>query len=92
LHEELADFVAAGMTPYEAIRAGTSDAAKFLHQESEFGVVATGRRADLLIVEANPLDDVKNVSKRIGVMVNGRWLTEEELSQKLAALKASYEH
>jgi imidazolonepropionase-like amidohydrolase len=91
LHEELTDFVAAGMTPYEAIRAGTSDAAKFLHQESEFGVVATGRRADLLMVEANPLDDVKNVSKRIGVMVNGRWLTEEELTQKLAALKASYE-
>jgi imidazolonepropionase-like amidohydrolase len=54
--------------------------------------VATGRRADLLMVEANPLDDVKNVSKRIGVMVNGRWLTEEELTQKLAALKASYEH
>ena len=89
LHEELAYFVAAGMTPYEAIRAGTSDAAIFLHQENEFGTVATGRRADLLLVEANPLEDVKNVSKRAGVMVHGHWLTEEELQQRLAALRAS---
>jgi imidazolonepropionase-like amidohydrolase len=92
LQEELEKFVATGMTPYEAIRAGTSDAAKFLHQENEFGVVSTGRRADLLLVEANPLEDVKNVSKRVGVMVNGHWLTEDELKQRLAALKASYQH
>ena len=80
------------MTPYEAIRAGTSDAAKFLHQENEFRVVATGRRANLLLVEANPVEDVKNVSKRAGVMVNGHWLTEDELKQRLATLKASYQH
>jgi imidazolonepropionase-like amidohydrolase len=92
LHDELEFFVSAGMSPYESIRAGTSDAAIFLHQEKEFGTVATGRRADLLLVEANPLEDVKNVSKRTGVMVNGRWLTEEELQQRLAALKASYQH
>ena len=92
LQEELEKFVATGMTPYEAIRAGTSDAAKFLHQENEFGVVSTGRRADLLLVEANPLEDVKNVSKRAGVMVNGHWLTEDELQQRLATLKASYQH
>ena len=92
LQEELEKFVATGMTPYEAIRAGTSDAAKFLHQENEFGVVSTGRRADLLLVEANPLEDVTNVSKRAGVMVNGHWLTEDELKQRLATLKASYQH
>lgn len=92
LHDELLYFVVAGMTPYEAIRAGTIDAAIFLHQENEFGTVATRRRADLLLVEANPLEDVKNVSKRVGVMVNGHWLTEEELKQRLAALRASYQH
>lgn len=92
LHEEMEKFVAAGMTPYEAIRAGTSDAAIFLHHENEFGTVATGRRAELLLLEANPLEDVKNVSKRAGVMVNGRWLTEEELQQRLAALRTSYQH
>jgi imidazolonepropionase-like amidohydrolase len=92
LHEELENFVAAGMTPYEAIQAGTSDAAIFLHQENEFGTVAIGRRADLLLVEANPLEDVRNVSKRAGVMIHGHWLTEEELSQQLAALRKSYQH
>jgi len=63
-----------------------------IHQESEFGVVATGRRADLLLIEANPLADVKNVSKRVGVMANGQWFTEEELKQRLAAPRASYQH
>lgn len=92
LQEEREKFVATGMTPYEAIRAGTSDAAKFLHHENEFGVVSTGRRADLILVEANPLEDVKNVSRRAGVMVNGHWLTEDELKQRLATLKASYQH
>ena len=85
LHEELASFVAAGMTPYEAIRAGTSDAARFLHAEAEFGTVAVGRRADLLLLTANPLDDVRNVQMRAGVMVYGRWLTEDVLEAKLAA-------
>ena len=61
LHEELENFVAAGMTPYEAIRAGTADAAEFLNQGKEFGVVAVGRRADLLLLNANPLEDVKNI-------------------------------
>jgi imidazolonepropionase-like amidohydrolase len=92
LHDEPENFVGAGMTPYEAIRAGTSDAAIFLHQENEFGVVATGRRADLLLVESNPLEDVKDASKRAGVMVKGRWLTEEELKQRVAALRKSYQH
>jgi imidazolonepropionase-like amidohydrolase len=84
LHEELQNFVEAGLTPYEAIRAGTSDAAIFLHQENEFGVVATCR--------TNPLDDVENVSKRVGVMANGRWLTEAELRQRLIALRNSNQH
>jgi imidazolonepropionase-like amidohydrolase len=92
LHEELASFVAAGMSPYEAIRAGTADAAIFLHQESEFGTVATGLRADLLLLESNPLQDVRNVSKRAGVMVNDHWFTERELTQRLATLRASYRH
>jgi hypothetical protein len=71
---------------------GTADAATFLHQETEFGVVAVGRRADLLLLEANPLQDVKNVSKRAGVMVNGQWLTETELQRRLLDLRNSYQH
>jgi imidazolonepropionase-like amidohydrolase len=92
LHEELKNFVAAGMTPYEAIRAGTADAAKFLHLDNEFGVVGPGMRADLLLLNSNPLEDVKNILKLAGVMTNGRWLTAEGLSQQLSALRASNGH
>jgi imidazolonepropionase-like amidohydrolase len=92
LHEELQSLVEAGLTPYEAIRAGTADAAIFLQQENEFGTVARGRRADLLLLEANPLQDVNNVSKRSGVMFNGHWLTEADLQQRLVTLRNSYQH
>jgi imidazolonepropionase-like amidohydrolase len=92
LHEELENFVAAGMTPFEAIRAGTADAAIFLHQEKEFGVITVGLRADLVLLDANPLSDVRNVSKRVGVAANGRWFTEEQLKQKLTDLRASNQH
>ena len=91
LHDELENFVEAGMTPYEAIRAGTADAANFLHQEHEFGVVGTNRRADLLLLNANPLEDIKNTSNLAGVMANGRWFTAEELRLQLGALRASYQ-
>jgi imidazolonepropionase-like amidohydrolase len=90
LHIELENFAAAGMTPYEAIRAGTADAAKFLHQENEFGRVGKGLRADLLLVDANPLADVKNVSKLAGVLAGGRWFTALELNRQQAALRAKY--
>jgi imidazolonepropionase-like amidohydrolase len=48
------NFVAAGLSPYEALRAGSSDAARFLHREEEFGTVAVGGRADLLLLGGNP--------------------------------------
>jgi imidazolonepropionase-like amidohydrolase len=86
LHEELASFVAAGLTPYEAIRSGTSDAARFLYSEAEFGTVAVGRRADLILLTANPLENVGNIQKREGVMVQGNWLTEDALKSKLERL------
>jgi imidazolonepropionase-like amidohydrolase len=83
LLEELRYFVKAGLSPYEAIKAGTSDAARFLNQENEFGTVAVGRRADFILLSANPLDDVTNVTKRTGVMLRGQWLSEENLQQRL---------
>lgn len=83
LHEELGYFVKAGLSPYDAIRAGTSDAARFLHRENEFGTVAVGQRADLLLLTANPLESVGNVAKRVGLMLRGDWLSEGELQIKL---------
>jgi imidazolonepropionase-like amidohydrolase len=90
LHEELSNCVAAGMSPYDAIRAGTADAARFLNRSSDFGVVAAGRRADLLLLNANPLEDVKNTERIAGIMASGHWFTAEELDKRLVVLRASY--
>ncbi len=91
IHEELQNLVSAGLTPYEAIRAGTRDSAEFLDALDEFGTIEIGKRADLILLGANPLENVDNVSRRIGVMVRGKWLPEEELEGMLDQLVATYE-
>ena len=84
LHDELRNLVAAGLTPYEAMRTATANAAEFLGANS--GVVAVGRRADLILVNSDPLKDVSNASRRVGVMLRGQWLAEDELRQMLDTL------
>jgi hypothetical protein len=86
LHRELQLLTESGLTPYEAIRTATINAAVFLGKEEEFGTVAEGKRADLLLVDANPLQDLARLKAPVGVMVRGKWLTREELQQRLTAL------
>jgi len=83
LHEELDNFIKAGLTPYQTIKIATADAAEFLGQQHEFGTVEVGKRGDLLLLSANPLEDIRNAQKRVGVMVRGRWLSESELQNQL---------
>ena len=90
MHDELNDLVAAGLTPYEALRAATANAAEFLGAADRVGTVTTGKRADLLLLEADPLKDVKNANRRAGVMLRGQWMTEAELRKMLDDLVASY--
>jgi imidazolonepropionase-like amidohydrolase len=84
LHEELTLLTRAGLTPYEALRTATVNAATYLGQET--GTIETGLLADLVLLTGNPLDDIENVSTRIGVMKRGRWYTAEELETALARL------
>jgi imidazolonepropionase-like amidohydrolase len=86
LHQELRNFVDAGLTPYEAIKAGTRDAAECLGELDEFGTICSGLRADLILVEDNPLEDVGNADRRIGVMARGRWFSQSQLQAMLDAL------
>jgi imidazolonepropionase-like amidohydrolase len=80
LHDELRNLVGAGLTPYEALAAATRNVAAFLGTDA-FGTVEVGKRADLLLLDANPLDDVRNARRIRGVMVRGRWLPVEELER-----------
>jgi imidazolonepropionase-like amidohydrolase len=88
IHPELRMMVESGLTPFQALESGTRNPAVFLGQEAEFGTVAAGRRADLILLEADPLADITNVERRAGVMVRGRWMPESELRSRLDAIAA----
>ena len=81
LHRELQALVAAGLTPYEALRTGTAAVADFLG--SNGGVVVEGRDADLVLLDANPLLDIENSRRIHGVMLRGQWLSAAELNRRL---------
>jgi imidazolonepropionase-like amidohydrolase len=72
LHDELREFVTAGLTPYEALRAATSDAAEFLGRQ-DLGRVVDGAQADLLLLNGDPLRDVANAKRIAGIMLRGAW-------------------
>lgn len=86
VHEELSNLVEVGLTPFQAIRAATIGPAEFLNAQNEWGTVAKGLRADLLLVEGNPLQNVANANRRVGVMVQGRWIPESKLRESLERL------
>jgi imidazolonepropionase-like amidohydrolase len=86
LHRELALLAESGLTASEVLHTATVAPARFLGRLDEFGMVAAGRRADLLLVAGNPLDDLNHLRHPDGVMASGRWFSREELSAMLAAL------
>ncbi|WP_158501829.1 amidohydrolase family protein [Vitiosangium sp. GDMCC 1.1324] len=82
-HLELAELVEAGLTPYEALATGTRNAVAFIKDHvdpaARFGTVAVGQQADLLLLPGNPLEDVGQADRALGVMVRGQWLKRETL-------------
>ena len=86
-HRELIAMVGAGLTPYQALRMGTSAPAEFLREPGKFGIVAPGASADLVLLDANPLEDVANTQKINGVLVRGRWLDRAFIDGALAQLE-----
>jgi imidazolonepropionase-like amidohydrolase len=87
LHEELQRFVAAGFTPLEALQTATLNPAKFLGMEDRLGSIEKGKVADLVLLDANPLEDIRNTQKIAGVVVNGRYLSRVELDKMLAGVE-----
>jgi imidazolonepropionase-like amidohydrolase len=89
LHNELAALVNAGFTPLEALQSVTLDAAQFLGRTDDFGTVANGKAADLVLLDANPLDDIRNTQKIRAVIVQGKYLDRAALDALLAQVKES---
>jgi hypothetical protein len=90
LIEEIENFQEIGFTPYAALKTATTDAAALLRQSDEFGTVTVGKRADLLLVRDNPLEDVHHLHAIVGVMTRGRWISDSERTTLLAQVPASY--
>jgi imidazolonepropionase-like amidohydrolase len=84
LHDELALLVEAGLSPADALRAATVNPAKFFGEEATAGAIAAGKRADLVLLDADPLADIRHTQKIRGVVANGRYLSHEEIQKLLA--------
>jgi imidazolonepropionase-like amidohydrolase len=83
LRDELEQLVACGLTPFEALQTATANASAFLRDDG--GIVAPGRRADLVLLAADPRADVDNVFQQDGLMLRGRWYAEDTLRDALRA-------
>jgi imidazolonepropionase-like amidohydrolase len=84
VHRELKALVMAGLTPYHALRTGTVNVGIYFGT-SDTGTIATDKRADLVLLDANPLEDVGNSSRIAGVMLKGRWMSKSDIDKRLAA-------
>jgi imidazolonepropionase-like amidohydrolase len=89
LRNEMQAMVKAGMTPWQVVEAATILPARFLGREKEFGTIEAGKRADLILVDRNPLADVANIFQASGVMLRGRWLPRAELDALLTEVARS---
>src|SRR5467141_2556561 len=89
LHEELQRFVAAGFTPLEALQTATINPARFLGMEDQLGTVEKGKLADLVLLSANPLEDIANTQKVAGVVSNGHCFSRADLDKMLTRVEAS---
>ena len=83
LHDSIADLVHAGLTPMQALQAATSKPAEFLNRSNEQGTIAPGQRADLVLLDANPLDDIHNTQKIRTVILKGKYLDRAALDALL---------
>jgi imidazolonepropionase-like amidohydrolase len=84
VHMELANFIEARFTLRQALGAATREGARLLRKSDEFGTVEVGKRADLLLLDANPLTTLETVRRPVGVMVRGRWIPAQSLTPSAA--------
>jgi len=90
LHQELEVMGDVGLSPYDVLKTSTYNPALFLDELDEFGTVEASKRADLVLLDSNPLDDISNTQKIAGVMVRGRWFDRTDLDAMLELIAADY--
>jgi imidazolonepropionase-like amidohydrolase len=89
IHREMQAMVAVGMTPYQVLVTGTRNVAEYFAKTGEFGTVAAGKEANLILANDNPLKDITHLQDRAGIMVRGRWMPQSEIQERLDKLAAT---
>ena len=92
IHHEIDGLLAAGLSPLEIIQSGTINPAKFFDKEAVFGQVKEGLEADLILINANPLENMDNLQNLAGVFRRGRFIPKAEINKRLAAIAAKKGH
>ena len=86
LHREIQSLADAGLAPWDALRAATATPAAWLGDgDPDFGTIAVGKRADMVVLDADPLSLIANTRRIAGVMARGRWLDADRLAAMLDA-------
>ena len=86
LHRELRELVDVGLTPFEALRTSTTTPFEYLRESDRAGTIAVGQHSDLLLVDANPLEDIAATTRVAGVLMRGRWIGKAEIDRRLREL------
>ncbi len=92
LHRELRTLNEAGLSNYATLAAATRNPAEFFGTIQKTGTIEKGKRADLVLLEANPLASIANTERRAGVMLKGRWFAQTELDQWLDEIAPRFQH
>jgi len=90
IQHEMQAWAAAGLSNVTILKAGTMNVARFFDAEGQYGSVQRGAAADLLLLSANPIEDIRHMQQIEGVMVRGRWLPREEIDRRLEAIAGQY--
>jgi len=90
IHRELPHMKAAGMNNFEILQSGTKNVGEYFADWDEFGTIAKGQRADLILLDENPLEDLSSIKDHSGVMVQGKWYSREMIDEKLSEIEAYY--
>jgi imidazolonepropionase-like amidohydrolase len=83
IHREMQAMAEAGLAPYAILESGTKNVGEYFRGRDAFGTIAVGQRADLLLLNSNPLEAIGNVADRAGVMIRGAWMAEAEIQRRL---------
>ena len=90
LHQEFRELASAGLSPLEILQMTTLNSAEFLNRQSTMGTVDAGKNADLVLLDANPVADVANLSKIAGVVLKGKYFSKAALDQQKADVAVAY--